>query len=97
MNLIENTRKTKTDAELETILDTYYNQAESPFRQAAVEEKHKRIKEQNIHNEIVQKDIRKMIRIILWLTFISIIIGIVAILCKPQYSRNSKKDCSLQA
>jgi len=64
----------KTDAELDTIIDSL--SANAPLRKPALEERHKRQRERDEKVQRTQEAIRSMTRIILWITAIT---GIVAV------------------
>ena len=78
-NSDEEKLREKSDAEIEAIIDTVHKTADASYRLAAIEEKHKRLKQQSLRNDKIQTDIRLMTLVILGLTLFSIIIGIYAI------------------
>ena len=75
--------KSKSDAELETIIDAYSKTADSSYRRAAIEEKHDRLKKQNKHSDNIQKSILIISIAVLILTAIGVLIGYLTLAKQP--------------
>lgn len=68
----------KSDAELEALIDSVHKTSDAEWRLAAIEEKIRRQKEKTDKNDKVQNDIRVMTLIILVLTILSVVIGVLS-------------------
>ena len=69
----------KTDTELDTIIDSYKLRPGVLLRQVALDERHRREREQDKRSNGIQKSIRNMTMAILFLTILAVVLAIIAL------------------